>query len=60
MGVESVSSAHRVLNFKSKTLSGESCWIGEKCLIDCGPCEFGTALYEQHLTGRRANRTVSR
>jgi hypothetical protein len=59
-GTQSVSSGHRVLNFESKTLSGESPWIGEKRLIDCGPCEFGTALREQHLTGARANKTFFR
>ena len=57
---KSVLSGHRVLNFESETLSGDSCWIGEKRLIDRGQREFGTALCEQHLASACANGTVFR
>jgi hypothetical protein len=57
---KSVLSGHRVLNFESETLSGDTCWIGEKRLIDRGQREFGTALCEQHLAGACANGTVFR
>ena len=55
-----ISSSHRILDLQSETPSEQVRWIREECPIDCGQCELGTTLRQQHLAGAHANNAVFR
>src|ERR1700751_4885213 len=59
-GSMSVSSCHGVSDLESKTLGLQVRWICKECLIDRGQSEVETMLYQQHLSGPRADEDVFR